>query len=198
MRDLCICTGPHFQKDPIPGLVLGRCPLQLLRILSLNLYFISEVLRNNRAMCVSTTFTSSIHDAPRTQNSDEPTLSGGSARLKGGPSSLCFIYDWVSRGMHSPSRLHFLFEPELSLSEGRHRHSKKYKWARSPIISSLVHVTSWSWPTTYTVDNNVEGKAKLEQHLAPFPFWPSFLGKELKVECMLISCNIFLVLVGMK
>ena len=122
-----------------------------------------------------------------------------------GSSSLrCFIYDCVSRDMHSPSRLHFLFEPELSLSEeGRRRHSKKHKWPRNPIISFLVHVTSQSYPTTYTDDNDVEGKEKLEQPLAPFPLWSSFLSKELNegrawVECVHISCSMFVVLMGKK
>lgn len=159
MCDLRICTGLYVQKGSAPGLMFCCHHLQLLRILSLNLYFVCEVSADNgtcvwaeriHGECVDAfpwhPVQYNIWDALWTQNSSEATLSRHSARLPGSTSSACFTYGWVSRGI--PRKPHFLFEPELALGliERSQWHSKKRKWPRNPIISFLFMLLPWVSP----------------------------------------------------
>lgn len=57
-------------------------PFTIAKNFIFELVFCKRSLMEWRSMCVSTPFTSSIQDAPGTQNSGEPTLSGRSVRLQ--------------------------------------------------------------------------------------------------------------------
>jgi hypothetical protein len=92
------------------------------------------------------------------------TIHGNSARLK--VNSRLNVLQQLSK--QTALRDYPPFEPDLALHiETRQCLSKKHTQPRTPIISSLIHVTSLYLPTTHPENDGIEGKRKRRQ--------PSFL-----------------------
>lgn len=91
---------------------------------------------------------------------------------------MCHIFGWaVTGGSDSPERLDFWSEPELALNEGRRQLQKETRTTKDPVLTRVI----------YTENDDQEGRRGWH-HSTSFPFSPSLLIREQKVESVGRMC----------
>lgn len=143
-------------------------------ILSLNLCLVSEVLLASRAgmraeeiytVHMSTPPCSPIYMQhlwlPKAPNSSCPTCKGDQQTQSWSKVSMINLC-WVSKGT-AGSRGHSLCPHQnlLSTQEGDYRVLRKYKRPRNSLRSFLIDATSLYQPTTYSENDDMEGKTEV-------------------------------------